>query len=180
MQMICVVLFVFFAFSDGILIIGHRGDPTVAPENTMPSFTSAIDLKIDGIETDLRVTKDDVVVLIHDATVDRTTNGTGLVKDFLFSELEQLDAGSWFNPKFEGTKIPSFEELLIKVKPTTYFIVMDLKDHGMGFLVSKLVRKYGMESRVIASCWTDGDAAGKQGCLETLSILIHNQTWHIT
>ncbi len=88
------------------LIIGHRGAPSECPENTMVSFRAAVDAGVDGLETDLRTTKDGYVVLIHDESVNRTTNG-GLrnVRDMTFAELETLDAGSWFSPAFAGTQV---------------------------------------------------------------------------
>src|SRR5690554_2566159 len=80
---------------DPALIAGHRGDRSVAPENTMPALQSALDGSMVYVETDIRLTSDGVPVLIHDATVDRTTNGTGRVDSMTLSELQKLDAGSW-------------------------------------------------------------------------------------
>ena len=86
-------------------IVGHRGAPRLAPENTLLSFRRAIDLGADWIEFDLHRTKDDEIVVIHDYTVDRTTNGKGKVRDMTFEELEGLDAGN-------GQRIPSLAEII--------------------------------------------------------------------
>jgi glycerophosphoryl diester phosphodiesterase len=94
-----------------ILIAGHRGLKISCPENTLLAFQRALDAGVDMLEFDLRLTKDKALVVIHDETVDRTTNGTGKVGDFLLSELKQLDAGGWFSPVYEGLKIPTLEEL---------------------------------------------------------------------
>ena len=94
------------------LIAGHRGDRSVAPENTMPALQGALDSTLDFVETDLQLTADGVPVLIHDETVDRTTNGTGAVADLTFAQLRALDAGSWYSPEFAGAVVPSLDEFL--------------------------------------------------------------------
>ena len=88
-----------------IEVTGHRGAAGLEPENTLRSIQRAIDLGVDRVEIDVRVTKDGHLVVIHDETVDRTTNGHGYVKDLTFSELRRLDAG-------KGERIPTLEEAL--------------------------------------------------------------------
>ena len=88
-----------------IEVIGHRGAAGLEPENTLRSIQKAIDLGVDRVEIDVRVTKDGHLVVIHDETVDRTTNGHGYVKDLTFNELRRLDAG-------KGERIPTLEEAL--------------------------------------------------------------------
>jgi len=88
-----------------IEVTGHRGAAGLEPENTLRSIRKAIDLGVDRVEIDVRVTKDGHLVVIHDETVDRTTNGQGYVKDLTFSELRKLDAG-------KGERIPTLEEAL--------------------------------------------------------------------
>ncbi|ASN07033.1 glycerophosphodiester phosphodiesterase [Virgibacillus necropolis] len=92
--------------------IAHRGASGHAPENTMAAFQRAFEMKADYIEIDVQMTKDGKLAIIHDTTVDRTTNGTGSVGDLTLEELQQLDAGSWFSEEFAGEKIPTFEEVL--------------------------------------------------------------------
>jgi glycerophosphoryl diester phosphodiesterase len=92
--------------------IGHRGAAGYCPENTFASFYKALELGVDYLEIDIQMTKDGELVVIHDPTVNRTTNGKGKVKDLTLKELQALDAGSWFDPKFAGEKIPSFNEFL--------------------------------------------------------------------
>lgn len=96
----------------GIEIVGHRGAAGVAPENTMPSFEAAWSAGVAWVETDVRLTSDDVPVLMHDATLDRTTTGRGPVSAVTFEELRALDAGVRFAPAFAGTRVPRLEELL--------------------------------------------------------------------
>ncbi|WP_180960325.1 glycerophosphodiester phosphodiesterase [Neobacillus cucumis] len=92
--------------------IGHRGAAGYSPENTFASFHKALLLGVDYLELDVQMTKDSELVVIHDATVNRTTNGKGKVRDFTLKEIQTLDAGSWFDPKFCGEKVPSFCEVL--------------------------------------------------------------------
>lgn len=93
-------------------MIGHRGVAACAPENTLAGFKLAAQQGIDWIEFDLRLTKDNQLVIFHDALLQRTTNESGWVHDKTLSELITLDAGSWFHPKFQNEKIPSFVHAL--------------------------------------------------------------------
>lgn len=93
-------------------IIGHRGAPRAAPENTLSSFELAIRQGADLVELDLHLSTDKQLVVIHDDTVDRTTDGTGPVGDLSLAELRALDAGSWVHPKFCGEQIPTLSEAL--------------------------------------------------------------------
>lgn len=92
--------------------IGHRGAAGYCPENTFASFNKALELGVDYLEMDIQMTKDREIVVIHDPTVNRTTNGIGRVKDFTLTELQKLDAGSWFSPTYSEERIPSFSEVL--------------------------------------------------------------------
>lgn len=93
-------------------VTGHRGDRADAPENTMPAFLAAFEDGLRVVETDVQLTVDGEPVLIHDRTVDRTTDGTGAVEDLTLAEILALDAGSWFGPEFAGTRIPRLAEFL--------------------------------------------------------------------
>ncbi len=94
------------------LLVGHRGAKAVAPENTMASFRRAWRDGADAIEMDVRLTADGAVVVIHDETVDRTTDGHGAVVEMSLEELRRLDAGSWFAPEYAGERIPTLEEVV--------------------------------------------------------------------
>ncbi len=105
----------------------HRGDTKAAPENTLPAIRSAVEKHAAQIEFDLHLTKDGRLVVIHDATVDRTTNGKGRVAEMTFDEIRALDAGSKFDPKFAGTPIPTFREVL-DIIPHDILCNVHLKD----------------------------------------------------
>ncbi|MGI8386424.1 glycerophosphodiester phosphodiesterase [Robertmurraya sp. P23] len=92
--------------------VAHRGATAYAPENTIAAFDLAVDMKTDYIEIDVQRSKDGELVLIHDTTVDRTTDGTGKVGDLTFEQLRSLDAGSWKGEQYEGEPIPTFKEIL--------------------------------------------------------------------
>ncbi|WP_079505567.1 glycerophosphodiester phosphodiesterase [Mesobacillus jeotgali] len=92
--------------------VAHRGAAGYAPENTIAAFDKGLDMKADYIEIDVQRSKDGELVVIHDTTVDRTTDGTGKVGDLTLQELRSLDAGSFKGEQFAGEKIPTFEEVL--------------------------------------------------------------------
>lgn len=92
-------------------IIAHRGSKGTHPENTLPAFLHAIRVGAEGIELDVQLTKDRQLIVIHDETVNRTTDGEGLVSQLTLGELKQLDAGSWFAPRFSGTHLPTLKEV---------------------------------------------------------------------
>ncbi len=92
-------------------VIAHRGASGYAPENTLAAFRKAAELRARFIETDLRLTRDMHFVAIHDATLERTTNGRGAVAERTAKELRELDAGSWFSAEFAGERIPTLEEI---------------------------------------------------------------------
>lgn len=92
--------------------VAHRGATAYTPENTIAAFDLAVDMKADYIEIDVQRSKDGELVLIHDTTVDRTTDGTGKVGDLTLEQLRSLDAGSWKGDQFAGEPIPTFEEIL--------------------------------------------------------------------
>lgn len=111
-------------------IVGHRGFKSKYPENTIVSFLAAMDFGVDSIEFDVRLTKDRQLVVTHDNTVDRCSNGKGLVCDFLFEDIRKLDFGSWKDSKFAGTQIPTLEETLeaILSKDPNFPLLVELKE----------------------------------------------------
>lgn len=91
-------------------IIGHRGAAAYAPENTLEGIHTAADMGIEWVEFDVKLTKDDVPILFHDDTLERTTNSSGNVRDLTLAEIKELDAGSWFSDGFFGVTVPTLEE----------------------------------------------------------------------
>ena len=99
-----------------IVAVGHRGTVKFAPENTIVAHEAAIALGARAIEFDVRFTRDSEAVVIHDATVDRTTNGSGRVENMTLAEIKTLDAGSWKGPEFSGEQVPTLREALRNIK----------------------------------------------------------------
>ena len=93
-------------------IIGHRGVADYAPENTLVSIHTAADMGIEWVELDVKLTKDEVPIIFHDDTLDRTTNSSGPVALKTYDELKELDCGSWYGESFIGTHIPTLEETI--------------------------------------------------------------------
>lgn len=113
-----------------IKIIGHRGYPSVFPENTLASFAGALDIGVDYIETDVQMTKDGELVLFHDDTITRITGQEGMISDYTYEELAQMDAGSWFSPEYTGERIPTLQEFLNLIKDSDVKVYLELKDIG--------------------------------------------------
>lgn len=134
------------------LVTYHRGDCSIAPENTMPAFRSAILKKGDRIELDVQMTKDGVAVVTHDTNLRRCTGKNAKVYDLTFAEVEQLDAGSWFSTRFAGTRIPSLEEVLqlcrgkidlnVEIKPSAATPTLEAE-------TVRLLREYGFEGHCV-------------------------------
>lgn len=124
-------------------VIGHRGACGYAPENTMTSFTKAVQMGVKWIEFDCMLTATGEVIIIHDEKLKRTTNGTGRVQDYPLGQLLSLDAGAWFSPIYSGEKIPTFLQLLDFLKDTDISANVELKPQ-IG-LEEKLVDRVIME-----------------------------------
>ncbi|CAM4045895.1 hypothetical protein BAMA_10185 [Bacillus manliponensis] len=138
------------------LIFAHRGAAGTYPENTMISFQMAEKYEADGIELDVQFTKDGKVVVIHDETVNRTTNGKGAVRNYTYEDLRKLDASYKFSEKVGFCSIPLLEEVLEWLQSNTLLLNIELKNNkvpyrGLDEEVITLVRKYEMEDRTILS-----------------------------
>ena len=133
----------------------HRGDQKNAPENTLPGLRLAVEKGAHQIEIDVQLSKDGAMVLMHDATVDRTTDGTGKVSDLTFDQLRALDAGSWFGPQFAGTHIPTLREALETIPPPTLCNV-HLKDTpGVATAAATLIADMGSLEQCFLACTTE-------------------------
>jgi glycerophosphoryl diester phosphodiesterase len=113
-----------------VLVIAHRGASGNAPENTMAAFRKAVALGATFIETDLHLSRDARFVAMHDATLNRTTNGQGAVHDMTLAELRKLDAGSWFGSEFAGERIPTLDEILEFSKKNDVVFYLEMKPAG--------------------------------------------------
>ena len=143
-----------FIDTNRTLNIAHRGASAAAPANTLAAFEKAIELGADGIELDVHLSVDGVSVVIHDATVDATTNGSGRVAEMTLAQLKQLDAGSWFAPTFAGERIPTLEEVLEAVG-NQLLLNIELKSTTWGNELEQAVvaqvERHGLDERVLFS-----------------------------
>jgi glycerophosphoryl diester phosphodiesterase len=138
------------------LVYAHRGASGYAPENTMAAFQMAVDMGSDGIECDVQMTRDGKLVICHDETLDRTTDGKGFIKDMDYEAIRELDAGSWFDSSFSSERIPRLSELLELVKLSGLFLNIELKSGivqypGIEQKVIEQVEAYGLQEKVIIS-----------------------------
>ena len=137
-------------FDREIKSIAHRGYSSTAPENTLPAYILAKEKGFAYVECDVAFTKDGVAVLLHDATIDRTSNGSGNIADLTYEELLQYDFGSWKGSKYAGTKIPTFEEFIALCKEIGLHPYIEIKNDAtytqeqVSTLV-EIVEKYGLE-----------------------------------
>lgn len=138
------------------LNIAHRGFSGKYPENTMRAFIEAVGVGCDGIETDLQMTKDGVIVICHDETIDRTTNGIGYIAEYNYEDLCKFDAGIKYGDDFAGEKIPSLNEFFEYVKDKNLYINLELKNNIIQYenIEEKVIEKiyeYSLENNVILS-----------------------------
>lgn len=142
-------------------IVAHRGLLLHAPENTLSNFRACLELRL-GFELDVERTKDGHLVCIHDASVDRTTDGSGAVADLTLEQIRQLDAGSWFDPKFAGEKVPTIDEvfrLISAAQPPAMAIAVDIKAEGVERDLVALAVRHGIVDRLLFIGRTISDEA---------------------
>jgi glycerophosphoryl diester phosphodiesterase len=136
-------------------IIAHRGASAAAPENTLAAFNLAVALNADAVELDVKLSKDGVPVVMHDATVDRTTDGKGRVSDLTLADLKALDAGSWKEAKFAGERVPRLAEVFEAVS-SRIWINVELTNYttrgdGLAAVVVGLIQQMKLQNRVLLS-----------------------------
>lgn len=126
-------------------IFVHRGIPTLAPENTMPAFNAVVENGLKWIETDLSITKDEDIFIIHDDKLDRTTDKTGSIETVDTEIVQEADAGSWYDAKFKGEKIPTLDQLIEFLNNNKINANIELKGvvgDDANYLADKLVLKF--------------------------------------
>ena len=152
------------SYRNPVPVAAHRGNARYCPENTMVSFRSAAALHPDMMETDVHMTKDGELVLMHDHTLDRTTNGSGPVREHTLCQVQALDAGSWKGPEFAGERVPTLREFLdcFGADPDMLFNI-ELKDYpadsGEFALESArrtiaMLDRFGVTDRCVLNSWS--------------------------
>lgn len=156
-------------------IIGHRGCAAYAPENTLEGLHTAADMGVEWVEFDVKLTKDQVPILFHDDTLERTTNGSGDVKDFTLKELKELDAGSWFSDGFFGVTIPTLEEAVEVLIEREMGLNLEIKP-----CPGREIETAEVALDILSSIWDDHDrlliSSFQHPCLETAMDMAAD--WH--
>lgn len=155
----------------GIEVVCHRGANDLAPENTMAAAAECVKLGVDCIEVDVRTSKDGVMYILHDRTVDRTTNGKGTLSSLTSEQIDALDAGSWFDPKFANERIPRLEAFLKWARKKTK-VFFDVKSADLDALV-KMVRRLGFEKDCFFWFGEDKNAAAFRAMAPDLALKIN-------
>ncbi|HXF68821.1 MAG TPA: glycerophosphodiester phosphodiesterase family protein [Thermoflexus sp.] len=144
-----------FFRTDRPLNLAHRGANRVAPENTLTAFRLALELGADGFELDVHLSRDGVPVVLHDADLHRTTDGSGRVWEKTVAALKALDAGAWFDPRFAGERIPTLDEVFEAFGDRVRYNIelKAFRDGGRALVraVVERVRRYGLSERVLLS-----------------------------
>jgi glycerophosphoryl diester phosphodiesterase len=133
------------------LVIAHRGASGTCPENTLAAFRRAAVLGADMVELDAQLTRDGEVVVLHDFTLERTTDGNGAVRERMAAELRVLDAGAWFAPAFRGERIPTLGEVLAAVALAVNVELKPAGDDGLEARALAVVERAGALARVVFS-----------------------------
>ena len=137
------------------LVFGHRGAMAYAPMNTLQAFELAYEQGADGIEFDVHRTKDGQLAIVHDFTVDETTDGTGNVTEMTLPQLKELDAGSWFSDEFRNARIPTLEETIETVGQKLFLNIeiksMPPQDNGVEALIAECIQHHAIQDRVFVS-----------------------------
>jgi glycerophosphoryl diester phosphodiesterase len=135
------------------MIIAHRGAKGMAPENTLAAFRLGLDQGCEGIELDIHLTADGEIVVCHDETLDRTTDGKGRIRDKTLQEIKKYDAGSWHSDAFRGEKVPTLGEVFDLI-PESVMVNVEVKQPYGGQIEDKLVdflRRRDLFERVVVS-----------------------------
>ncbi|PFR91301.1 glycerophosphodiester phosphodiesterase [Priestia megaterium] len=161
--------------------IAHRGFSALAPENTLVAMELAVAYGADSLEWDTQISSDGVPVVIHDDSVDRTTNGTGIVKNMTLAQLKALDAGVKYSPLYSGVTIPTLDEVLTFAKLKSKYIYPEIKNYRTTSDISIMVNKivdYGFENNCVLQSFNHSDFYYVRAINKniTLGYLVSNET----
>ncbi|MET0780433.1 MAG: glycerophosphodiester phosphodiesterase family protein [Microbacterium sp.] len=150
------------AAGEEAFIASHRGGGATAPENTLPAISAALAAGFDYVEVDVALTSDRHPVLMHDATVDRTTDGHGRLSSLTLAQVQELDAGSWFHEQYAGTRVPTFAEFLDVLEASGHRAIVELKGEWDAAAVEAVVAEVAarnLERRIAVSSFDAGTLA---------------------
>lgn len=163
-----------------VSIVSHRGAAALAPENTLAAMRIAIDQGVDFVETDVQLTSDGVPMLLHDPTLDRTTNGSGPIALRTFAEVRALDAGSWFDAAHAGERVPTLEEFLDVLEPANVRALVELKGDWTSEqlqTVAELLQSRYMVNRVALQSFDEETLRGLQNVAPQFARVMLTREW---
>ncbi|MCP5094459.1 MAG: glycerophosphodiester phosphodiesterase [Chloroflexi bacterium] len=173
----------FFA-NDDVLVIAHQGGNLIRPDNTMVAFAHAVELGVDVLEMDIHATADGKLVIMHDATVDRTTDGEGLIKTMTLAELQMLDAAYWWSPdddethpyRGQGVQVPTLETVLQTFPNMPLNIEIKQTEPSIAAPFCKLLRAYDKtETVLVASFRKEAIVAFREACPEVATSMVQDE-----
>ncbi|MEZ4642333.1 MAG: glycerophosphodiester phosphodiesterase [Chloroflexota bacterium] len=171
----------FFAGQSRPMVIAHQGGEELRPSNTMTAFQHAVDLGVDVLEMDVHMTQDGVIVVMHDATVDRTTDGSGAIQEMTFAEIETLDAGYYWTDddgatypyRGQGIRVPALAEVLQAFPDMPFNIEIKQAEPSIVVPFCDLLREYGMAEQVLVPSFdAETIAAMRATCPEVATSLV--------
>lgn len=177
-----------YAYQGGIVALAHRGFRGEYPENTMLAFEKAAELPIDGLEMDIHSSKDGVLVVHHDKTLERTTNGHGRLQDYTLAELKQLDAGYNFTKdngqtypfRGQGVTIPTLEEIFVRFPEM--WINVDIKQHTPSIVqpFTQLIRRHNLAEKMCVGSFSDRTVhTFRNSCPEVVRVASLGETFRL-
>ncbi|MEZ4513703.1 MAG: glycerophosphodiester phosphodiesterase [Chloroflexota bacterium] len=171
----------FFAASDDVLVIAHQGGEGLRPSNTLAAFANAVDLGVDVLETDVHATADGELVLMHDDTVDRTTNGSGSLRQMTLAQVRALDAGYYWTEddgqsypyRGQGLTVPTLRELLMAFPDMRFNVEIKQQEPPMAEPLCNLIRELDMgEQMLVASFNEAAIVAFREACPEVATSMV--------
>ena len=171
----------FFAASDDVLVIAHQGGEGLRPSNTMTAFANAVALGVDVLETDVHATADGELVLMHDDTVDRTTDGSGTLREMTLAEVQALDAGYYWTDddgqsypyRGQGLRVPTLRELLTAFPQMRFNVEIKEQEPPVAEPLCSLIRELGMAEQMLVASFNEAAiVAFRQACPEVATSMV--------
>ena len=171
----------FFAASDDVLVIAHQGGEGLRPSNTMTAFANAVALGVDVLETDVHATADGELVLMHDDTVDRTTDGSGILREMTLAEVQALDAGYYWTDddgqsypyRGQGLRVPTLRDLLTAFPQMRFNVEIKEQEPPVAEPLCDLIRELGMAEQMLVASFNEAAiVAFRQACPEVATSMV--------
>ena len=171
----------FFAASDDVLVIAHQGGEGLRPSNTMTAFANAVALGVDVLETDVHATADGELVMMHDDTVDRTTDGSGILREMTLAEVQALDAGYYWTDddgqsypyRGQGLRVPTLRDLLTAFPQMRFNVEIKEQEPPVAEPLCDLIRELGMSEQMLVASFNEAAiVAFRQACREVATSMV--------